>query len=114
MTISTLPGYYSEREQAARLGLALSSLRRWRRQRIGLVSVRVGRRVLYRHGADEEWLSRQQAADERKKGSNGLAPAPPKTATMGGRAGNRCCMSRSSASLRDAFRPHQQAEPPVH
>jgi hypothetical protein len=71
MTTPNLPGYYSEREQAARLGLALSSLRRWRRLKFGPTSVRIGRRVLYPHGADEKWLAAQQAATERKPNGSG-------------------------------------------
>jgi hypothetical protein len=74
MTAPALPGYYSEQEEAARLGLALSSLRRWRRQKIGPASVRIGRRTLYRYDADEKWLAEEQATAERKKGSYGLTP----------------------------------------
>jgi hypothetical protein len=66
MQSPTIPGYFSEAEQATRLGIGLASLRRWRRLRIGPVSVRVGRRVLYPHGADEKWLATQQAEAERK------------------------------------------------
>ena len=66
MTAPSLPGYYSELEQAPRLGLTLSSLRRWRRLRVGPANVRTGRCTLYPHGADEKWLSAQQAKAERK------------------------------------------------
>jgi hypothetical protein len=61
-----LPGYYSEEEQAARLGITVVQLRRWRRAGIGPNSVRCGRHELYPHGEDEKWLTEKLADAQRK------------------------------------------------
>jgi hypothetical protein len=66
----TIPGYFSEAEEAARLGIGVATLRRWRRMKIGPASVRVGRRVLYPHDADEKWLAEQHVAAEGRRHSS--------------------------------------------
>ena len=62
----TLPGYHSEEEQAARLGISVVQLRRWRRGGIGPKSVRCGRRELYPHGEDQKWLTEKLADAQHK------------------------------------------------
>jgi hypothetical protein len=62
----TLPGYFSEEEEAARLGIGLACLRRWRRDGMGPLAVKVGRHVVYPHDSDQKWVAEQQAAAERK------------------------------------------------
>jgi hypothetical protein len=71
MRTPQLPGYYSEQEQAERLGLVISSLRRWRRLGIGPASVRIGRRTVYKYGGDEKWLAEQQAKAECEQSQSG-------------------------------------------
>jgi len=62
----SIPGYYSEEEQAKRLGISVVQLRRWRRAAIGPKSVRCGRHELYPHGGDEKWLTEKLAEAQRK------------------------------------------------
>jgi hypothetical protein len=67
----TLPGFYSEEEQAERLGISVVQLRRWRRASVGPKSVRCGRRELYPHGGDEKWLAEKLASAETKPALRG-------------------------------------------
>jgi hypothetical protein len=62
----TLPGYFSEVEQAARLGISVSQLRRWRRAGRGPRPVSIGRHNLYTHESEAKWLAEQLAAAEQK------------------------------------------------
>lgn len=63
----TLPGYFSEEEQAARLGISVPQLRRWRRAGKGPRPVQIGRRNLYAHKSEARWLAEQLAAAEQKQ-----------------------------------------------
>ena len=54
-----LSGYYTEQEEADRLGLGLVTLGRWRRQGLGPKATKVGRRVIYAHDAEAKWLAEQ-------------------------------------------------------
>jgi helix-turn-helix protein len=56
-----IPGYFSEREEAERLGIGLVTLRHWRRAGHGPSFIRIGRRYLYPHDADEKWIAEQRA-----------------------------------------------------
>lgn len=68
-----LPRYYSEEEQAQRLGISVVQLRRWRRAGIGPQSVRCGRHELYPYGEDEKWLTEKLADAQRKPTVRGVA-----------------------------------------
>ena len=50
------------------LGLSVDTLARWETRRIGPACVRIGRKVLYRRGAVQEWLRDQE---RRRVGSGG-------------------------------------------
>jgi hypothetical protein len=65
MRAPTIPGYFSEAEQAARAGVTVETLRRWRGKGIGPKHVHIGRHVAYPVGNDEKWIE-QQAEAERK------------------------------------------------
>jgi hypothetical protein len=58
----SVAGYISEREQAEKHGITLTTLRRWRRRNYGPKGVQVGRKFLYRDDASERWLEEQEAA----------------------------------------------------
>jgi hypothetical protein len=66
-----MPGYFTEAEQAARLGISVDRLRGWRREGKGPKSVPVGRSHLYAHGADEQWLAAQQEVAEQRRSPRG-------------------------------------------
>ena len=53
---------------AQELGLSVDTLARWETRRIGPACVRIGRKVLYRRGAVQEWLRDQE---NRRGGSGG-------------------------------------------
>ena len=59
-----IPGFITEQQLARQLGLSLVTVRRWRRQRCGPKSVRIGRRDYYRVTAVEEFAAEQLAAAE--------------------------------------------------
>jgi predicted site-specific integrase-resolvase len=65
MNAPELPGFFTEAEQAKRLGIGLATLRRWRRLGVGPKPDRCGRRHLYSHDADAKWLAEQRAEAER-------------------------------------------------
>jgi DNA-binding transcriptional MerR regulator len=65
-----LPGYFDEAEEAELLGVSLSTLRRWKRRKIGPVPITVGRSTLYSIDENERWLAEQQAK------ALDLSPAP--------------------------------------
>jgi hypothetical protein len=62
-----IPGYITEAEQAVRLGQNLQTRRRNRRAGIGPTAVKVGRRFVYRDGADAEWLAAEEAEAARAR-----------------------------------------------
>lgn len=55
-------------ELAAELGISVDTLSRWETRRIGPPCVRVGRRVLYRRGAVQDWLRSQEERAARRTG----------------------------------------------
>jgi len=55
-----LDDWMSREELARELKLSVDTLARWETRRIGPPCVRVGRRVLYRRGAVQEWLRQQE------------------------------------------------------
>jgi hypothetical protein len=57
-------GYYTETEQAVRLGKTKRTLRMWRRRGFGPAFVKMGRDVIYRVGADTEFLSKLERSPE--------------------------------------------------
>jgi hypothetical protein len=69
----SLPGFRSEEEEAARLGIGLTTLRRWRRMRTDPPHVKVGRRILYDEDPETEirWLATQKVEAERKNRRRG-------------------------------------------
>lgn len=48
-------------ELASQIGLSVDTLARWETRRIGPACVRIGRKVLYRRGAVQEWLREQES-----------------------------------------------------
>lgn len=55
-----LDDWMSRDDLAAELGVSVDTLSRWETRRIGPPCVRVGRKVLYRRGAVQEWLVGQE------------------------------------------------------
>lgn len=55
-----LDDWMSRAELADELQLSTDTLSRWETRRIGPPCIRVGRRVLYRRGAVQEWLCAQE------------------------------------------------------
>lgn len=55
-----LDDWMSRAELALELGLSVDTLARWETRRIGPACVRIGRKVLYRRGAVQEWLREQE------------------------------------------------------
>jgi hypothetical protein len=66
-----VPGFRSEEEQAARCGITVVTLRRWRARGYGPRAVKIGRAILYAENADTQFLVEQAAAAE-----NALEPRP--------------------------------------
>jgi hypothetical protein len=67
----SIPGYRSEEEQAARLGISIYTLRRWRRAGIGPRPIRLGRNDLYPENEEARFLDEKQAAAEHKPRGRG-------------------------------------------
>jgi hypothetical protein len=70
---SGIPGYISEVEFAAQLGVVLSTIRRWRRQRYGPQAVTIGRKFYYKQDAAQTFAAAQldkaeAAAEPRRRG----------------------------------------------
>ncbi|MBN9568193.1 MAG: helix-turn-helix domain-containing protein [Alphaproteobacteria bacterium] len=63
-----LDDWMSRADLAGELGLSEDTLSRWETRRIGPPCVRVGRRVLYRRGAVQEWLRSQEERVLRRPG----------------------------------------------
>lgn len=59
---SLLAGYVSRTALARELGVSVDTLSRWEARGAGPPLTRVGRRVLYRRGAVEDWLRAQEGA----------------------------------------------------
>ncbi|WIY52443.1 helix-turn-helix domain-containing protein [Devosia sp. YIM 151766] len=55
-----LDDWMSRKELAEELSLSVDTLSRWETQRIGPPCIRIGRRVLYRRGAVQDWLRRAE------------------------------------------------------
>lgn len=66
-----LDDWMTRDELAAELKLSVDTLSRWETRRIGPPCVRVGRRVLYRRGAVQEWLRQQEARAVRSSSGGG-------------------------------------------
>lgn len=67
-SVGLLDDWMSRANLAAELDLSVDTLARWESRRIGPPCVRVGRRVLYRRGAVQEWLRSQE---DRAAGAGG-------------------------------------------
>jgi hypothetical protein len=52
-----IPGHTHEREQAAKLGFTLDTLRRWRRQGKGQAYAIIGREIFYIDADESRWLA---------------------------------------------------------
>jgi hypothetical protein len=63
-TPPAIPGHITEEEQAARSGVQVSTLRRWRRRGYGPKAVKFGRFVLYAADGNERFLAHLTAAAE--------------------------------------------------
>ena len=60
-----LDGYMTPAEVAAQLGITPRTLERWHNQRVGPPRVRLGRKVLYRHQAVVEWITKNETVPAR-------------------------------------------------
>jgi len=70
---SKISGFITEHQLARQLGLTLSTIRRWRRQRYGPQAVTIGRRFYYREDAAQTFAAAQlekaeAAAEPRRRG----------------------------------------------
>lgn len=63
-----LEDWMTRDEMAGELGLSVDTLSRWETRRIGPPSVRVGRKVLYRRGAVQDWLKGQEDRTAKSRG----------------------------------------------
>lgn len=63
-----LDDWMSRDELARELSLSVDTLSRWETRRFGPPCVRVGRKVLYRRGAVQDWLVDQEKRAGRGKG----------------------------------------------
>jgi hypothetical protein len=61
----SLPGYRSEVEQAARLGITVRTLRRWRRRGKAPPHLQIGRTVVHSEEGEADWLARQERVQNR-------------------------------------------------
>jgi hypothetical protein len=59
ITTSGIPGYITEVEFAAQIRVAVSTIRRWRRQRYGPQAVAIGRKFYYREDAASTFAAAQ-------------------------------------------------------
>lgn len=55
-----LEDWLTRAELALELGLSVDTLARWETRRIGPTCVRIGRKVIYRRGAVQDWLREQE------------------------------------------------------
>jgi hypothetical protein len=56
----TIPGYFSEEEQAKRLGKSVRTLRIWRQRGIGPAWTTIGKTIIYEQDNDRRWLKSQE------------------------------------------------------
>ena len=56
-----MDGWMSRKELADALGVTAGTLAKWQSQRIGPPLVRIGRKVIYRREAVQEWLQSQES-----------------------------------------------------
>jgi predicted DNA-binding transcriptional regulator AlpA len=72
MSEQLLDGYVSREQLAKELGKALRTIDRWERRRIGPPRVVIGRMILYRKEAVQEWLlsQEQQRGKDARPGHN--------------------------------------------
>jgi hypothetical protein len=61
----SIPGYRSEAEQAARLGVTIRTLRRWRRQGKAPPFLLIGRTVVHSEEGEADWLAQQERVQNR-------------------------------------------------
>jgi hypothetical protein len=59
-----IPGYITEFELAAQLGVAVATVRRWRRQRYGPQAITIGRRFYYQENAAQTFADAQLKRSE--------------------------------------------------
>ena len=71
MKSPNITGHITEDEQAERIGVTKSTLRRWRRRGYGPKHVRIGRVILYTEDADARFLAEQAAAAENQDQTRG-------------------------------------------
>ena len=62
--IPTLPGFFDEDVEAARCGVTVPTLRKWRYRGYGPKAVRIGRVWMYPENADTQFMFEQAAAAE--------------------------------------------------
>ena len=55
-----LDEWITRNELATELGLAVDTLERWQNRRSGPACIRIGRKVLYRRAAVQDWLRSQE------------------------------------------------------
>jgi hypothetical protein len=85
---AALAAYFTEAEEATRLGVDLRTLRRWRRAGYGPDATRVGRLVIYSEAAERRFLASAEKpvalpAVRRRTANDSAGPrrAPAHTAT---------------------------------
>jgi hypothetical protein len=69
--VPSVLGYILEAEEAARCGITVPTLRKWRRRGYGPKAVKIGRTFMYSDDADTQFLADQATAVE-----NALKPRP--------------------------------------
>jgi hypothetical protein len=62
-----IPGHTPEREQAEKLGFALDTLRKWRRQGTGQAYIVVGREIHYVDADEPRWLASLKVIPTRRE-----------------------------------------------
>jgi hypothetical protein len=62
-----IPGHTPEREQADKLGFALHTLRKWRRQGTGQAYIVVGREIHYVDADEPRWLASLKVIPPRRE-----------------------------------------------
>jgi hypothetical protein len=61
-----IPGYTPEADTAKQLGVAVRTLRKWRRQGLGPAYTKFGKQVHYRDASRDAWLRRQEVEPTRE------------------------------------------------
>ncbi len=65
-----IPGHTHEREQAAKLGFSIDTLRKWRRQGKGQAYIVVGREIFYIDVDEPRWLASLKVTPPRSTAPN--------------------------------------------